>query len=475
MAADNLDLCYMTATEAIAAFKARTLSPVELMRAVIGRCEAVNPKLNALTYTFFDRALDEAKKAESRYGKSDGQARPLEGIPVGIKDFHPVKDEITTFGSKIFRNFKPSYTAPTVQRLLDAGAIMHCRTTTPEFAYSGVTQSSLWGPTANPWNLAYTPGGSSGGAGAVVAAGMTTIADGTDGGGSIRIPSSACGIFGYKPPFGRNPTDLEHPLEMILHYGPMTRSVGDGALMQNVMSGPHLGDICTVRERVTIPEKHEGIKGWKVAFSMNLGYFEVDPEVQKNTLAAAEVFKSLGCEVKEVDVGWNWGTLDAWMTQWEGLFAGIAGDLLPRWRFEMDPFVVNILERGMTHSAKRFYLANLVRGEMYQKLGPILDENNILICPTLAVPSVKIDHNEFDTNFRINGQRVQAYVGWIMTNPFNLMSQVPAATVPSGFAKSGIPTGLQIVAKTFDDLTVFRAAAAYEQANPWRTKRPPIH
>jgi Asp-tRNA(Asn)/Glu-tRNA(Gln) amidotransferase A subunit family amidase len=208
---------------------------------------------------------------------------------------------------------------------------------------------------------------------------------------------------------------------------------------------------------------------------MDLGYFQVDPEVQKNTRAAAEVFKSLGCEVKEVDVGWNWGTLDAWMTQWEGLFAGIAGDLLPRWRFEMDPFVVNILERGMTHSAKRFYLSNLVRGEMYKKLGPILEENNILICPTLALPSVKIDHNEFDTDFRINGQRVQAYVGWIMTNPFNLMSQVPVATVPSGFASSGIPTGLQIVAKTFDDETVFRAASAYEQANPWRGKRPSIH
>jgi len=474
MANIDLDLCYMTATEAIASFKAKKLSPVELMKAVIERSEAVNGRLNALTYTFYDRALDQAKRAEQAYQKSDGRPRPLEGVPTAIKDFHPVKGEITTFGSKIYKDFRPAYTAPTVQRLLDAGGIMHCRTTTPEFAYSGVTQSPLWGFTKNPWNLDYTPGGSSGGAGAAVAAAMTTLADGTDGGGSIRIPSSACGIFGYKPPFGRNPTDLDHPLETILHYGPMTRSVADAALMQNVMSGPHLGDICTVREKVAIPEKHADIKGWKVAFSMNLGYFEVDPEVQKNTRAAAEVFKSLGCTVEEVDVGWNWGTLDAWMTQWEGLFAGIAGDLLPRWRFEMDTFVVKILERGMTHSAKRFYLANLVRGEMYKTLGPILERCNILICPTLALPSVKLDHDESSENFRINGTRVQAYVGWIMTNPFNLMAQCPAASVPTGFAASGIPTGMQIVGKTFDDISVFQAASAFEAAKPWRNRRPDL-
>jgi Asp-tRNA(Asn)/Glu-tRNA(Gln) amidotransferase A subunit family amidase len=474
MSSYDENLCFMTAAEALDAFRARKLSPVELMNSVIARCEEVNPKLNALTTTFFDRAREQAKAAEARYSSSDGQPRPLEGIPVAIKDFHPVKGEITTFGSKIFEHFRPDYTAPTVQRLLDAGAIMHCRSTTPEFAYSGVTHSPLWGITRNPWNTAYTPGGSSGGAGAVVAAGLTTIADGTDGGGSIRIPSSACGIVGYKPPFGRNPLDLDHPLESLLHYGPMTRSVADAALMQNVMSGPHLGDICSLRDRVVIPERLDGIKGWKIAFSMNLGYFEVDSEVQRNTLAVVEAFRSMGCEVVEVDLKWNWGTLDTWLTQWEGLFAGIAEQYLPRWRFEMDPVVVKILERGQTHSAARFYRCNLVRGEMYKTLGPILEENNVLICPTLAVPSVKADHDELSSEFRINGKPVEPYVGWIMTNPFNLVSQCPAMSVPSGFADSGIPTGVQIVAKTFDDLSVFRAAAALEQAKPWRHQRPKL-
>ena len=317
----DIDLCYLTATEAIARFKARKLSPVELLQALIARCEAINPKVNAITYDFFDRALDQARKAEQRYMKTDGRLRALEGVPVAIKDFHPVKGEITTFGSKIFENFRPDYTAPTVERLLRAGAIMHMRTTSPEFAYSGATHSPLWGVTPNPWNLEYTSGGSSGGAGAAVAGGMTTLADGTDGGGSIRIPSSACGLFGYKAPFGRNPLDRDHPFEAILHYGPMVRSVADAALMQNVTSGPHDEDLCSYLPKVRLPATYDGISGKKIAFSMNLGYTEVDPEVQANTLRAAETLRELGCQVDEVDVGWNWAVLDCWMTWWEGLFA----------------------------------------------------------------------------------------------------------------------------------------------------------
>jgi len=472
MASIDLDLCYMTATEALAQFKSKKLSPVELLKAQIARSKEVNPKLNALTYTFYDRAIDQAKKAEARYMK--GRPRPLEGIPVAIKDFHPVKGEITTFGSKIHKDFKPNYTTPTVERLFAAGAIMHCRTTTPEFAHAGTCHSPLWGITRNAWNQEYGPGGSSGGAGSAIASGMTTLADGTDGGGSIRIPSSASGIFGYKPPFGRNPLDRDHPLETILHYGPMTRSVADAALMQNVMSGAHPGDICSLRDKMVLPESYESIKGWKVALSVDLGYYEVDPEVQKNTREAAKVFKSLGCKVEEVNVGWNLGSLDAWSTHWEGLFGALCGDLLPRWRFEMDPYVVKILERGLTHDASRLYRCNLVRAEMYSKLAPILENHDILICPTLAVPAVKADHQNDDPDFTINGKKISAHVQWVMTYPFNLVGQCPVASIPSGFASTGVPTGLQIVGKTYDDLSVFRAATAFEAAKPWRSQRPQL-
>ncbi|MFZ1121380.1 MAG: amidase [Candidatus Binataceae bacterium] len=470
----NLDLCYMTATEAVAAFKAHTLSPVELLKAIIARCQQLEPKVNALTYTYFDRALEQAKAAESEYTRRGGQPRPLEGVTVAIKDFHPVKGEITTFGSKIYRDYRPDHTAPTVQRLLDAGAIMHCRTTTPEFAHTGMTASPLWGITRNPWNLEYTPGGSSGGAGAAVAGGMTTLADGTDGGGSIRIPASLTGNVGYKPPFGRNPLDLDHPLETILHYGPIARSVSDAALMQNIMSGPHLDDICTVREKVVLPEAPEGIKGWRVAYSMDLGFYSVDPEVRRNTLSALDVFKSLGCTVEEVSLGWNWGVNNAWMTYWTVLFAGLLGDKLPRWRYEMTDGLVRMIESGAALSADRFYRINLVRGEMYKTLGPILENHDVLICPTTALPSVKHDYDPTNPNFTIDGERVPASIGWYMTMPFNLVSQCPVIAVPTGFAASGIPTGMQIVGKTFDDLSVFRAASAYEKAYNWRGKRPDI-
>ncbi len=400
--------------------------------------------------------------------------RALEGIPTAIKDFHSVRGEITTLGSKIFADTRSDNTAPTIERLFRAGAIMHCRTTTPEFAHSGATHSPLWGTTRNPWNLDYTPGGSSGGAGAAVAAGMTTIADGTDGGGSIRIPASACGIFGYKPPFGRNPIDREHPYEAILHYGPLVRSVADGALMQNVMSGPHEADICSLRTRLRLPRAFEGIEGWKIALSMNLGFNEIDPEVEANTRQAAAAFESLGCSVEEVDLAWHYGVTDAWLAHWQGLFWAVAGELYPRWRHEMDPYVVHILETGRGHDAARMYNVNAVRGEMYKTLAPVLRKFDILIAPTLCVPAVKADHDNAAPDFAINGKKVPAYTGWVQTYPFNLMSQCPVASVPSGFSKSGVPTGLQIVAKTYDDMSVFRAACAFEATRPWRDNRPNI-
>ena len=379
------DLCFQTATEVIAAFNARTLSPVELMDAIIDRCERVNPSVSAFTYTFFDRAREQAREAEKAYAA--GTARALEGVPCVIKDLHPVEGEITTWGSRVYEGVPADYTVPTVQRLFDAGIIMHARSTTSEFAHTGHGHSPLWGVTRNPWNLELSPGGSSAGAGTSVCAGLTTIADGTDGGGSVRIPASACGVFGYKPPFGRNPVNLiATNWEPILHFGPITRSVADGALMQNVMSGQHVDDITTLRETVVLPERFESFRGAKVAVSMDLGYFEVDEEVQKNTQAAFEVFESeLGCTVTEVDLGWTYSAYDAWVTHWQGLFSAIAGHYLPRWQYEMDPVVVNLLKTGDTHSAARVRQIEFVATDMYRTLGPILEEHDVLLCPTLAV------------------------------------------------------------------------------------------
>lgn len=473
-AADANSLCYLTASEAIKRFKTRDLSPVELLDAVIARTEAVNPKVNAYTETFFERARTQAREAETKYMKG-GDVRPLEGVPCVFKDLHPIKGEVVTWGSKVYEGAKAEFTIPTVQRLLDAGVIRLATTTTPEFGHAGHCHTPLFGATRNPWNLEYSSGGSSGGAGAAVAAGMTTLADGSDGGGSVRIPASACGVFGFKPPFGRNPTCLTGSnIEMILHFGPIARSVADAALMQNVMSGPEPTDIMSINPELRLPERFEGIKGWKIAYSPDLGYFEVDKEVAANTRAALDALRDLGCEVEEVDLGWNMGTMDAWTTHWEALFATLCGDYLPRWQYEMDPFVRGLLQRGLEHSAVRLKRTELVRTEMYNSLGPILQKYNALVCPTLAVPSIPAFHQNDDPNFKINGKPVHPYIQWAMTYPFNLVSQCPVASIPTGFAKSGVPTGMQIVAKPFDDLSVFRVAAAFEAARPWAGVAPAL-
>jgi Asp-tRNA(Asn)/Glu-tRNA(Gln) amidotransferase A subunit family amidase len=254
----------------------------------------------------------------------------------------------------------------------------------------------------------------------------------------------------------------------------MTRSVADAALMQNVMSGPHADDVCSLREQVRIPEPGAlgSIEGWKVAFSIDLGYLEVDPEVQANTRAALEVFRDLGCRVEEVDVGWTWKVYDSWITRWEGMFAASAGHLLSRWREQMDPFVVHLLERGAEHSAAHFYQGNAYRGEMYRRLAPILESHDVLIAPTTGLPSIPADHAKLDDEVRINDKLVPSYVGWVLTHGFNLISYCPVMSVPSGVSACGVPTGIQIVGRSFDDLRVFWAAAAYEAANPWRPRRP---
>lgn len=472
---NEADLPFLSAAEALAAFKSKELSPVELLDAIIARSGQISETLNCFTYTFFDRARELARKAEQVYARSPEQARPLEGIPCAIKDWHPVKGEITSFGSRAFKDFRPERSAPTVGRLLDAGVIMHARTTTPEFAHAGHTESPLWGVTRNPWNFDYSPGGSSGGAGAAVAAGLTTIADGTDGGGSIRIPASANGVFGYKPPFGRNPLDYEHPSETLLHYGPIVRTVADAALMQNVMSGQHPGDITTLRDRVALPTTYEPVAGARIALSMDLGYYQVSEVVRANTADAVRTFEDLGCAVEEVELGWSESTLEAWLTAWEGVVWALTKDLYTVWRSRLSPFVADLMEAGSRRTVAEYYGVNAIRGEMYQKLAPILDDYDVLVCPTLAIPAPRWDHRNDDGTFEIDGRSVYPYLGWALTYPFNLMSQCPVATVPSGFDPgTGVPTGMQIVGPTYDDMRVFQFAAAFEQARPWRDRRPEL-
>jgi len=462
----DAELCYLTATEALALFKARKLSPVELMKAVIARAEKVQPKLKPFTYMYFEEALDLARKAEAKYQKSGTRLGALEGLPIAIKDESYIKGKPTSFGSLITKDFVPEVTSVNNQRLLKAGAIVHGRTATPEFSCASVTHSKLWGVTRNPWNPRYTVGGSSGGSGGALAAGATSLAMGSDIGGSIRIPASATGVVGYKPPYGRNPDDPPFNLDPYCHTGPMTRSVADAILVQNVICGPSPTDIASLRPKLKLPTDYQPIKGWKIAYSMDLTCFEVDKEVVANTKAALEVFKSLGATVTEVDLKWGYAALKTGMDHLDHLFGTYLNKMAKKHAKIMTYYALDFAKQARKSTAADFLGAMEGAAKMYETFGPIMEQHDVFICPTLALPAVKADFLETREELRINGKqsKLPAVLGWCMTTPFNTLSRCPVLAVPSGHAKNGVPTGIQIVGRTYSDADVFRAGMAYESA-----------
>ncbi|MGE3231072.1 MAG: amidase [Hyphomicrobium sp.] len=461
------DLCYLGAAEALRRFKARRLSPVELVDALAARIERVGPKVNAFTYVYAERARAAARRAEARYAKTDGRLRPLEGLPVVIKDDTAIAGDRTTYGSLLYKDNIDETTAPSADRILKAGALLLGRSTTPEFAAAGICWSRLWGVTATPWNLRYSAGGSSGGAGAALAAGLTTLANGTDIGGSVRIPAAACGIYGFKPPYGRNPEAPAFNLDWYNHAGPMARSVADCALLQNVMSGPDPRDIAAIRPKLRIPKALDrNLKGWRIAYSPALDIFEVDREVAARTEAAVEAFRSMGAMVEEVELGWPPSIAKAAADHLGAIFgAWIAETFAPKERRHMTSYV-RAFAASPAPKLIELLASMETEGRMFEKLGALFRRYRLLLCPTTALPSMPAAFDPAKDSARINGKPVDSFFGVYMTWPFNMMSRCPVMSVPSGFAKSGVPTGLQIVGRPFDDVSVFRAAAAFEMLHP---------
>jgi aspartyl-tRNA(Asn)/glutamyl-tRNA(Gln) amidotransferase subunit A len=472
------DLCYLSAAEALQLFRSRELSPVELAEAVIARAEAVEPAINAFAETFYEQALTQARAAEARYADRDPEPRrPLDGLLVAVKEEAPIAGQRNTLGSLPLRDVVADETAVFVQRILDAGGIVHARTTTPEFSCAPVTWTKLWGVTRNPWQTAYSPGGSSGGSAAALAAGATTLATGSDIGGSIRIPASFCGIVGFKPPYGRVPEVEVFNLDHYCHEGPMARTVADCALLENVIAGPDPSDVASLRPKLEIPAELESVRGMRIALSADLGCYEVDADVAANTQAAADRLRDAGAIVEEVSLPWQLEMIEqAARIHFGMIFGPSIRELYEQHEAELTSYARHFAAEAAQVAKEDFLTGLELEGRIYAPLGALLADYDALICPTFAIPALPAEYDVTD-EIAVKGKPCANWMDVLMTLPFNIASRCPVLSVPSGLSRDGVPTGLSIVGRTYDDVTAFRVAAAHEAGFPWLdlpARRPPL-
>lgn len=466
---DSDEVCYLSAAELRRRFLRRELSPVEVTRAVLERIERLEPSLNAFVTLTPELALDQARKAEDAYQSGHGDGALL-GVPVSIKDITVTKGIRTTRGSLLYKDWIPDFDAPVVERFKSAGAVIIGKTTTPELGWKGDSGNRVNGPARNPWKLSQTPGGSSGGASAAVAAGLGPIGQGTDGAGSIRIPAAFCGLYGIKASFGLVPNYPSSTVPGLAHNGPLTRTVRDSALSLNVMAGPDARDknslAATGIDYVAACDR--SIDGLRIAWSPDLGYAPVDPEVRAMTESAARAFESLGCSVEHADPGIRdpWPELDI---IWRTAQASGHADNYEEIRDLIDPGRARIIEQGFDVNAVDLAKAHSFVMTYSDQWREFMESYDLLLTPTLPVTAFTAGDDHPGT---VDGVSV-GYLSWTkFTYPFNLTGQ-PAATVPCGFASDGLPVGLQIVGRWRDDVSVLAASAAFEALRPWAHLVPP--
>jgi Asp-tRNA(Asn)/Glu-tRNA(Gln) amidotransferase A subunit family amidase len=468
----NLELCYTPATELARLIRESELSPVEVVSNSLARIEEVNPKLNCFCFVYPDEAMALARAAEQAV-QERRELGPLHGVPIAIKDLTPTKGKRTTMGSYAYEHYVPEESALIVDKLLGAGAIMVGKTTTPEFAYSSFTESPLWGVTRNPWNLERTPGGSSGGSGAAVASGCVPLAEGSDMGGSVRIPASWSGVVGLKPSFGRIPLDfLPTQFDTIQHFGPLARTIADARLFLASAQGPDDRDIMSLAPALDLSGPLDSsAEGLRLALDVDLGCYAINPDVEQAVREAAAALADAGAVVEEVDLGWRRELADAWVEHWGVYLAAIFGDKLEDYRDQMDPRVVGLMDAGLEMAAVDFKRLEFLRTEQWKLLRPILAEHDALLCPTMSQTARPVD----DDDFAWYGDRGDGfYHGLDLTSLFNHVSQCPALSVPAGWSSEGLPIGLQIVARRYQDDLALRIGAALERVRPWAERRPPL-
>ena len=450
-------------------YRAGELSPVEATEAVFRRIEGVNEAVNAYCLVDPEAALGQARASERRYREGVALG-PLDGIPLAVKDVFLTRGWPTLKGSRAIDPDQPwEEDSPAVARLREAGAVFLGKTTTPELGWKGVTDSPLTGVTGNPWDPSRTAGGSSGGSAAAVVLGMGYAALGTDGGGSIRIPSGLSGLVGLKPTFGRIPHYPPSPFGTLVHAGPMTRTAKDAALLMDVLTRPDRRDWRALPlEGVEYSGAVEGgVKGLRVAASPTLGFAELHPEVAVAFHRAVYTFEELGAHVEETDPGFD-DPLEYFDILWcAGAAAALEG-FPDEQRAVMDPRLLEIAEAGRSLTAVDYVEASSRRDELGMRMSRFHEEWDLLLTPTLPIPAFEAARNVPE------GWPDSRWESWTpFTYPFNLTQQ-PAASVPCGFTGDGLPIGLQIVGDRFSDALVLRAAHAYQTAHSLTDRRPDL-
>jgi aspartyl-tRNA(Asn)/glutamyl-tRNA(Gln) amidotransferase subunit A len=466
MAGDQ-DIAYASAISLLDLYRKRALSPVEATRTLLDRLDTLQPDINAFCIVDRDGAVAAARESERRWQRGEPNGR-LDGVPVTIKDLMLMRGFPTLRGSRLVDPGQDwSEDAPAVARLREAGAVILGKTTTPEFGWKALGDSPLTGITRNPWDLARTPGGSSAGAAAACAAGIGPLHLGSDGAGSIRIPAAFTGIFGLKPSFGRVPAYPLSAMGLLAHLGPMARTVADAAQMLTVLSAPDYRDPYALPPEDTDWRDgiEGGVRGWRVAYSPTLGCAEVDPEIAAAVAEAARQFEALGAIVDEVDAIFP-SPREALFTLWAAGAAKLLDDYPANQRTLVDPGLVTTAAEGARISTVDYLGADLVRTALGQEMAAFHQKYDLLLTPMMPIPALPVGQ---DLNDPANERH---WIDWSpFSYPFNMTRQ-PAASIPCGLTRAGLPIGLQIVGPLYADARVLRAARAFETTQPER--RPPL-
>ena len=455
------DILSLSATRLLALYKSKALSPVEVTHTVLGQIAKLNSSINAFCVVDHDRSMQLAQASEQRWfnGSPIGM---LDGIPASVKDLVLAKGWPTRRGSlTIDPDQAWEDDGPPVARMREQGAIIMGKTTTPEFGWKGVTDSPLTGITRNPWNHAMTPGGSSGGAAAAAALGMGPLHLATDGGGSIRIPAAFCGVFGFKPSWGLVPVHPHSPALTLWHQGPITRTVDDAALLQSVIASPDSRDWYQLpaASHDYVSQLNHGVKGWRIAYSPDLGYADVDPAIATAIEKQLQVFRDLGAQVDVIDFKLD-DPISIMRPLWAVALALAIEPMSPEKRALVEPAMLELAQPGFELSALDYRKLEKEREALGRRLNNLTETYDLLITPQMPITA-------FEAGYEVppGGSRKRWWEWSPFTYPFNL-SQQPTATVPCGFI-NGLPIAMQLVGAKFSDVKVLQAARAYEAIHPF--------